>query len=195
MEETDNELTSVTSVDSEINELLGLFDAPAFVRRGQDVEYAIGRLHERCRRERGEKLEMVRLRLRQWAAVVTRPDEASPGFARAIEALWPLSGADAPEWAARPASPRRQRTVSRDLVAALTRFNRRWEHFLDGMNLEAVNRMIDQYNRYYVLEKECILGSTKLAARHFVPKARLTRDGLLDLYPLLPVPDLTTLPG
>lgn len=195
MEETDNELTSVTSVDSEINELLGLFDAPAFVRRGQDVEYALGRLHERCRRERDEKLEMVRLRLRQWAAVATRPDEASSGFARTIEALWPLSGAEGPEWAARPASPRRQRTVARDLVAALTRFNKRWEHLLDGLNLEAVNRMIEQYNRYYVLEKECILGSTKLAARHFVPKARLTRDGLLDLYPLLPVPDLTALPG
>lgn len=138
---------------------------------------------------------MVRLRLRQWASVATRSEQGSPAFSRVIEALWTLSGAGAPEWAARPASARRQRTVARDLVAALTRFNRRWEHFLDGLNLEAVNRMIDQYNRYYVLEKECSLGSAKLAARHFVPKARLTRDGLLALYPLLPTPDLTALTG
>jgi hypothetical protein len=50
--------------------------------------------------------------------------------------------------------------------------------------------MIDQYNRYYVLEKECVLGSSRLAARHFVPKARLTAEALLAAHPVLPVPEL-----
>ncbi len=40
--------------------------------------------------------------------------------------------------------------------------------------------MIDQYNRYYVLEKECSLGSARLAARHFTPKPPLTREALLE---------------
>ncbi|MBV8607897.1 MAG: hypothetical protein JO034_10615, partial [Singulisphaera sp.] len=52
------------------------------------------------------------------------------------------------------------------------------------------NRRIDQYNRYYMLEKECCLGSARLAARHFVAREQLTHEGLLDQYPTLPVPDL-----
>ena len=70
------------SVDSEIKELMGLFDVPAFARRGQDLEYALERIHARCLQVREESLEMVRLRLRQWLRVAAGPDdwsESSPG--------------------------------------------------------------------------------------------------------------------
>ena len=120
-------------------------------------------------------LDMVRLRLRQWAGVATGPDDWAGAFAAPIAPLWPLCGAEPPAWAAQPAPPRRRRAVARDLVASVARFNRRWAAFLDGLNLEPVNRQIDQYNRYYVLEKECVLGSARLAVRHFTPRARLTR--------------------
>lgn len=192
MEETDDEPGQLTGLDREINQLLGLFDVPAFVRRGQDLEYAIGRLHLRCGREREQQLEMVRLRLRQMAAVVGGPAQAARIVAGPFEVLWHLSGSQPPEWTARPSSTRRQRAAARDLIAALTRFNQRWQLFVDGLNLDAINRMIDQYNRYYVLEKECSLGSAKLAARHFVPKGNFTREGLFEQYPLLPVPALLT---
>ncbi len=36
-----------TSDEAEMKELLGLFDVPAFARRGQDLEYALARLHAR----------------------------------------------------------------------------------------------------------------------------------------------------
>jgi hypothetical protein len=58
------------------------------------------------------------------------------------------------------------------------------------MNLDPVNLVIDQYNRYYVFEKECVMGSARLAARHFVPVPLITTPMLLNDHPTLPVPEL-----
>ncbi len=189
MDEPD-EPTPVTSDDGAIKELLGLHDVPAFARRGQNLEYALARLHERCRRERHAMLDMVRVRLRQWAGTVAGPDNWNAAFAAPVDALWPLSGADPPVWAEHPAPPRRQRAIAQDLVASITRFNRRWTRFLEEFKFEYVNRQIDEYNRYYLLEKECSLGSARLAARYFSPKPLVTREGLLAEYPFLPLPEL-----
>jgi hypothetical protein len=189
MEETDD-ATPLTNADPEMKELLGLFDVPAFARRGQDLEYALARLHARCRRERDGRLDMVRVRLRQWAGAVEGPGSWDSTFATPIEALWVLSQAESPAWAVIPAPPRRRRAIARDLIASIKRFNRRWTEFIDALNLDLVNRQIEQYNRYYLLEKECSLGSARLAARHFSPKPQLTREGLLGDYPVLPVPEL-----
>ncbi len=181
----------MVSVDSEISELLGLFDLPAFARRGQDVEFAVGRIHARCREHRLELLEMIRMRLRQWSRVATGPDDWSGCFREPIDLLWNLAEAEEPNWSAGSLSLRQQRAVARDLVASLERFNQRWSKFADSLNLEPVNRQIDQYNRYYVLEKECVMGSTRLASRHFRAIPLFTRESLLRDYPLLPVPELT----
>ena len=190
MDDTHDDASGPLGLESEINELLGLFDVPAFVRRGQDLEHALARLHTRCQRERDERLEMVRMRLRQWAAVAAGPDLECAVFAEPIAYLWVLTGLSAVEWTKRPAPGWRQRGVARDLAAAVVRFNDRWRAFLAEMSLDVINRMIDQYNRFYVLEKECSLGSPKLAARHFVPKPSVTREALEARYPLLPVPEL-----
>src|SRR3954447_16876872 len=189
MDESD-ESGQLMSSETEMKELLGLFDAPAFARRGVDLEYALGRLHARCRRERDGLLDMVRLRLRQWSGVSTGPDDRAGTFAASIPPLWSLCGAEPPSWAPQPAPPRRRRAVARDIVASLARFNLRWAAYLDQLNLEPVNRMIDQYNRFYLLEKECILGSARLALRHFSPRDRVTRATLDHEYPALPVPEL-----
>jgi hypothetical protein len=178
------------SVDPEMRQLLGLFDVPAFARRGQDLEFALGRLQARCRREREAMLEMVRLRLRQWAAAVEGPDAWRGIFDGPLDGLWGLASADPPAWGASPAAPRRRRAIARDLVASVQRFNRRWGRFLDELDLRPINDAIDQYNRYYVLEKECILSSARLAARHFVPRPRLTPEGLRADYPPLRPPTL-----
>jgi hypothetical protein len=188
MEAPDEEPAAVPTVEAELKELLGLFDAPAFARRGQDLEHGLGRLHARCLRERGAMLDLVRVRLRQWAAAAEGPDAWTSTFAAPIDPLWPLSGAEPPAWAGRPAPPRRRRAIARDLIASVERFNRRWSRFVGELDLGPFNRMIDQYNHYYVLEKECVLGSSRLAARHFVPRARLSPESLLAQYPVLPVP-------
>jgi hypothetical protein len=186
-----DELAPLEVVDPEMRQILGLFDLPAFARRGQDLEFTLAKLRGRCERERAALLEMVCLRLRQWAASVEGPGFSL--FAEPVEILWKLSGAEAPIWFIRPANDRRRRAIARDLIASLERFNRRWTKFLTELNLEPINVLIDQYNRYYVLEKECSLGSARLAARFFTPRARVTVESLLSEYPPLPVPELRTL--
>jgi hypothetical protein len=192
MDEHDDEPTPIASADPELNQLLGLFDVPAFVRRGQDLEYALARLHDRCRRQRHAMLDMVRLRLRQWARAASGPTAWSTTFTAPIDPLWLLCGAEPPEWAGADAAvpPRRRLAIARDLVASINRFNRRWSHFLEELDLEPMNKRIDQYNRYYLLEKECSLGSARLAARHYDPKPRLTHELLRAEYPVLPVPEV-----
>jgi hypothetical protein len=182
----------VDSTDDQIgmNQLLGLFDLPAFARRGQDLEYALARMDKYCRRVRLETLEMVHLRLRQWSSAVTGPEAWSGVFTAPIVELWDLCAAEAPQWAVELAPMRRQRAIARDLVGSLVRFNRRWATFLDNLNVDHLNRAIDAYNLYYTLEKECVLGSARLAARHFKPREPVTRDSLAREYPPLPVPGL-----
>jgi hypothetical protein len=190
MDDAPDEFIPLEVADAETRLLLGMFDTPAFARRGQELEYSLARLRDRCRRERVERLEMVRLRLRQWAGAVTGPDAWRWTFDGPIDALWPLTGADAPVWASQPAPDRRRRTIARDLAASLERFNRRWLVFLNGLDVNLINQAIELYNRYYLLEKECSLGSSRLAARHFQPVAPLTVETLLADYPVLPVPGL-----
>ena len=191
MDETDESLLMIRGdVEAEIKEIMGLFDAPAFARRGLELDDTLRRLHDRCRRARADRLDMVHLRLRQWARAVSGPEGWSGVFAGSIEPLWALSEAEAPRWAVVSASIRQQRSIAGDLVAAVLRFNQRWSEFLDRLNLEPANRVIDQYNRYYLIEKECVLGSARLAARFFRPVPRLTREQLLGEHPLLPVPEL-----
>ena len=49
--------------------LVGLYDAPAYVRRGLGVQAAIARLCRQCEEQREVWLEGVRLRLRAWTAM------------------------------------------------------------------------------------------------------------------------------
>ncbi|MGA7496841.1 MAG: hypothetical protein WBX00_08945 [Isosphaeraceae bacterium] len=181
------------SVDSEIKELMGLFDVPAFARRGQDLEYSLKRIHARCLREREESLEMVRLRLRQWSRVATGPGDWSEVFAGPIDSLWQHAQHEPPVWAGRVAPARQKRTVARDLIASVQRFNVKWRRFLESLDLGPTNQVIDQYNKYYVLEKECVMGSARLASRHFTPVPHLSPEVLLRDYPMLPVPELLAL--
>lgn len=177
-------------IETEVKEMIGLFDLPAFARRGQDVEAAERRLHDRCRAMRGELLDMVRIRLRQWSGAVTGPDDWRGIFTASIEPLWSQSVADEPQWSGALASSRRQLAIARDLIAAVLRFNARWDRALSEVNLDPINEAIERYNRYYVIEKECVVGSARIAARHFVPLGRIDKQSLLRAHPMLPVPEL-----
>ncbi len=188
MDEGEDPEETALGADAELQQVLGPFDVPAFARRGQELEQTLARLHLHCERDRSAKLDMVHLRLRQWAAASDGPESWSNIFSAPIAPLWPLSNAEPPSWGSRSAPYRRRLAIARDLIASVTRFNRRWSDFLNGLNLERANYLIDQYNRYYLLEKECILSSARVAARNFSPKLRVSPDLLLGRYPLLPVP-------
>jgi hypothetical protein len=140
-------------------------------------------------------LDMVRMRLRQWSNTVTGPSAWNLVFTQSIEPLWPLARAEAPQWADSAAPIRQQRLAAHDLINSVVRFNRRWTHFLEHVNLAPTNHLIAGYNRYYVLEKECAMGSARLALRHFRPAPLLTAQMLLDDHPRLPVPELLDRPS
>jgi hypothetical protein len=192
MDETEDATTFVSNAEIEINHVLGLFDVPAFARRGKELEYALTRLSQRLAREREGMLDMVRVRLRAWSSVATGPDDWREVFAEPVAPLWSLARLDPPNWSSRPAPSRRRKTIARDLASSVARFNRRWAEFLEGLDLGPVNHRIDQYNRYYVFEKECVMGSARLAARHFVPKTPVSPESVLADFPLLPVPSLSS---
>lgn len=189
-EDDQDDSAPMVSADPEINELLGLFDLPAFARRGQDLEYALARIHTHCRTHREDLIEMVRMRLRQWSRAAAGPEGWRGVFTESIEPLWTLAQAPEPAWTAGPVPARQRMAVARDLIASVTRFNQRWRHFLDKLNLGPTNLLIDQYNCYYVIEKECVLGSARLAARYFTPVRKVSPETLLCDYPTLPVPEL-----
>ncbi|WP_169977207.1 hypothetical protein [Tautonia rosea] len=183
-----NERTARGDVDLTIEQLCNLDSAPAFVRRGQDVEEALNRLHGHCRRVRAEMLEMVHLRLRQWAAVAVGPDDWSDRFDGPVAPLWSLANAPTEAlWADRPASTRRRRAVARDLIGSLTRFNRRWSRHVEELNLDPINTRIEAYNRYYLIEKELLMGSARLASHFFRVHPLLRGEHLLERHPLLPM--------
>jgi hypothetical protein len=191
VDDSDETMPSMNSeLETDVKELMGLFDLPAFARRGQDLEATLRRLHLRCHTARGKLLEMVHLRLRQWSRASGGNESWRGVFTTTIEPLWGLAGAEPPRWGLSDAPFKRRQAIARDLVLAAERFNRRWHQFIDRTNLEPANFVIDQYNRYYVLEKECVMGSARLAARHFTPVARLTKAALLEEHKTLPVPEL-----
>jgi hypothetical protein len=187
MEIASEDTPELTVTDPEMRQLLGMFEVPAFARRGQDLEFLLARLVDRLLRERARMLEMVRLRIRQWTTVAISSVDGSELFSRPIDELILLVLNVPPNWAASPGPKRKRIVVARDLIASVDRFNRRWNRFLQELNLEPFNARIDDYNRYYLLEKECAFGSAKVAARGFQEMSRLTVEGLLEDHPLLPV--------
>lgn len=175
-------------VELTIEQFCNLDNAPAFVRRGQDVEEALNRLHRHCRRVRTDMLEMVHLRLRQWAAVASGPDDWSDRFDGPIAPLWSLSNAPTePLWADRPGPTRRRRAVARDLIASIARFNHRWSRHVEELNFEPINTLIEGYNQYYLIEKELLMGSARLAAHLFRAHPFLGVEHVLEHHPPLPV--------
>ena len=118
--------TFASDIETDVKELMGLFDVPAFARRGQDLELTVLAHARAVPPMRGQLLDMVQLRLRQWSGAAVGPGDWSGVFTGSIEPLWCLSGAEPPQWAGSPAPIRRRRAIARDLIAAVIRFNRRW---------------------------------------------------------------------
>lgn len=182
---------SVRSTENEVKELMGLFDAPAFARRGRDVEWAFQKTIVVCRNKRLELLEMVHCRLRMWAAATTGPGDWPLAFQEPIDSIWCISGAPEPIWKG-SGTPSSKQVVqlATSLLQSVDRFNSRWLAWVNQLQVDSINRQIDHYNKYYILEKECIVGSARLAARLFQPHPRIEPAWLLEQFPLLPVPKL-----
>jgi hypothetical protein len=181
--------------DDHRNQLLAQFGPPAYLRRARAVRDALEQLLQACRRKREEYLEMVRVRLGQlkalaggWEALgpLLRDDEQLDVLRRLHEELAPALRVPV----AATASRRAHRRALLELRESLERFNRRWREYLGKVDRRHVNELRDGYNRYYVLEKECLLRSPRLAREGFERLGPLTADELAALLPPLPVPAL-----
>jgi hypothetical protein len=168
------------------------YDAPAYVRRARRVEDAYEELLDRCRGRRVELLEGVRLHLGalragtgSWDAV--RPLLADAEQVTVLDHLYAEAGDPAYPMTG-PTDPRRLRRALRALAQSVERFNRRWLAFVGELDLTEINALRDGYNRYYLLEKECALGSSRLHARTFQRLEPVTTRELLARLPPLPVP-------
>jgi hypothetical protein len=174
---------------------LARYGAPAYVRRARRVQEALDELVERCRRQRHDWLNMVRIRLaalRTWAGAwdTLRPWLADDRQVVMLGELESLAGtAERPKCPA-AASPRRLRRALGELRESLARFNQRWEAFVQSVDLGPLNELRADYNQYYILEKECALRSPVLARQGFRRLEPLTTAELAALVPPLPVPAL-----
>lgn len=167
--------------------LLGHFDSPAYLRRALAVQDAIETHHRRLLKQREEWLAGIRWRQRsltEWLRV-GRAHSFSTAQVRAIARLSEAILGEVGEPRA-PSTSWRPASLYRDLDAAIDRFNGRWNRHVAVFNTDEVNRLIDGYNRHYVFEKECAVGSAVIAARGFVPLERWTRESILRRFPLLP---------
>lgn len=171
-------------------ELLGQFGEPAFVRRGRMVRDAFETVLARCRHQRLEWLDMVRMRLGQLHCLAGDWDALSPLLTRdEITALAALHDELNPELRLPPeptTSQRSLRVALRELNESLERFNRRWREYLHGVDLTPANRAREDYNRFYVLEKECLVRSHAIARAGFQRLEPLTLQDLITALPLLP---------
>lgn len=164
--------------------------APAFMRRALRVSEAEDGLMARCLAQRDELLAMVRLRLGMLRALAGQWENLAsvlaPGdivtLRKLEETLTPAANHSLPPTTAKSSLL----LAYRELAESVARFNRRWLDHLREVDLTDLNELRANYNRYYVLEKECITRSPRLARQGFTPLAPLTHDELLRRFPLLP---------
>jgi hypothetical protein len=177
------------------NEVLAQYDGPAYVRRARRVQGAYDQLLDECRRQREEWLALVRVRLGTLCALAGSWQALAPHLAdeAAVRLLEELCAALDPRLRV-PVEPttsaRVLRGALRELAGSVERFNRRWVAFVRGLDLTALNAERADYNRYYLLEKECAVRSPHIARQGYRPLDPVTHDDLLAALPLLTVPGL-----
>jgi len=183
--------------DESLGRVLGLYDTPAYVRRGLELTESRERVFRRCEAMREDWLRWVRVHLRMlrlhidnWCMLreYLSSDEDCCILANLAAAL--LN--DGPTPGLRDGSAWGVRRKLRDLIECIERFNHRWTRFLAGLDLSEVNARAAAYNRYYLLEKECAMRSPRLAARGFEPAKELTHEELALRFPCLPTPKQTS---
>jgi hypothetical protein len=172
--------------------VLASYSAPAYIRRARQVEDAFDQLINTCDRHRQDWLKDVRSRLGLLCPNGDDWDTMLPYVANGNQllTLGCLCATLAVTSAQRENShtARSYRRRLRELRMSIDRFNKRWLNYVHTLDLTRINELRDGYNRYYLLEKECAMRSARLARQHFRRLEPMTREAVLDRFPLLPVP-------
>jgi hypothetical protein len=137
---------------------------------------------------------MVRLRLATLAALAGDWDRLRPWLADdQVELLRRLHAELQPKLLG-PLEPTtsagRLHAALAELAESLERFNRRWGEFLPAVDLALVNEVRENYNRYFVLEKECAVGRAGMTKADYLKLPPLRTEDVAARLPPLPVPRL-----
>jgi hypothetical protein len=171
-------------------QVVGQYGGPAFARRARAVQSAYDGLIEACRRQREEWLDFVRLRVGTLFALAG----SAAGLATVLDgagdraALIQLHEQLQPRLRVPVAATSNRRTLFAALMElreTIARFNERWLTFVRQVDVGTVNALRDGYNRFYVLEKECAVGSPRVARQGFRRLEPLTADDVLRALPVL----------
>jgi hypothetical protein len=186
-------IAAADQADRQVRQVLERYDAPAFSRRAKQVEAALAELCARCAERRREDLALVGLRLAQllaragdWAGVAELVDDAAT--VAALRAVYDDLQPRLRDPVVLTHSLRKRQRALAELAVSVEHFNRRWGEFLRGLDLGPVNALIEGYNRFYLLEKECMVRSPQLARLGFQRLERVTVEDVARRYPTLPVP-------
>ena len=168
-------------------------DAPAFMRRAREMEFAWDYLREKLREQRQTFLEFPKLRLATLTALIGPEQSALPKVCHPDDFAYLKQLMR--EWSPKLRIPIRPTTTERPVTRALMelrdsfeRFNRRWTKLVTEIDLSRINLLRENYNRYYVLEKECAIWSSDIAVNGFTPISPATHDELFAEFPLLRIP-------
>jgi hypothetical protein len=178
-----------------LDEVVGRYGEPAYVRRGRAVQHALEDLLDHCRNRRKEWLHIIRIRLGLLHALAGGWDALIPLLRdeEQVRVLEQLHTNLSPKLRlpVEPTTSRRALTLAlRELAESIARFNQRWRDYLPTVELDRVNALRENYNRYYILEKECATQSASVARQGFRPLKPLTVDEVARCLPPLPVPQL-----
>jgi hypothetical protein len=168
---------------------------PAFLRRTSQVTGAYEQLLDACRKQRHELLSMVDLRLAtllalagSWEAI--RPLVVSEAQLEALKSLHAERNPRLRHEVRSVDSSTKLQNALLELAESIKNFNRRWLEYLNSVDCTPINRLREDFNRYYVLEKECAVRSVSVATQGFRPLEMLSIEHLRELFPALTIPEL-----
>ena len=176
---------------SEFLKLLAEFgEEPAFVARARAPQIALEGLLHACEAKREEMLKWPKFYLSMLAGQVRQDwsrlgslfcEPKSVTILAALHASMPTNLPVPTNWLVS------ERAALGQFLESAERFNRNWAAFIDGIDLEPINKPRRDFNQFYVLEKACAFGSERVT-EGFEPLGMIDSAYLYARFPLLMLP-------
>jgi hypothetical protein len=165
-------------------------EEPAFITRARAPQTALDALLHACEAKREEMLKWPKFHLsllahqihNDWSrlsSLFAAPESAT--MLETLHASMHISPPAQANWLVSDSAALRRFLESAD------RFNRSWRAYIDGLDLEPVNKPRRDFNQFYVLEKDCAFGSERIT-EGFEPLRMIDSGCLYERFPLLVLP-------
>jgi hypothetical protein len=171
-------------------------EEPSFLRRAKATHEAWEALLKSCQSQRQDMLRWVRMHLANLARQLNEDwsqlepflesDCQISGFRNMYEqwnAQLPVGVNSTSPWST-------IRSSLKEFARSVQRFNRAWSNFLQRVDLDDVNRLRSDYNKYYPIEKAAAFDSEEIGRLGFDPLEIVTVEQLAAIFPPLPLPVL-----